>query len=837
MRLLAPWLFLMMSGVALAWVSAPSGLQTSASPAPETLLPKSAFAAFQCDGSARHQPAIEDTAAWKALHASGLQARILDLAQMFASMADADSAVAVRSSLEHVLKHGVSFAASVAQRQNKPAPYAVLVVAQGAALEPSVTAAVQKLAASEQLQIEQQQVSGRRIFRIAGQVPGTEFCWWSESEHLVLAMGVDAVAQVMETASGAQPNILANTKWQELRTSDRFAVNQFGWVDTDLLLTQFGEQPFPKPPGSGPITIRQFVELFGLHNLKNITVQEGFRGAETWHHSKLNTDGPMTGLLSMLNQQPLTLADLPPLPANTTSFGASRFDAGKCLDDFLAVVNRVADTAGPSAQKDLEEVLNQVSAAWGSDPRTDVVKGFGDVWCLYADSAALPIPVGAAPVLAVSVADRDKLLNGLTRLLKLVESEVPAERLTVRQSWKDGNFYVSISAPGIPIFPTLLVTQKWLVVGLTPASAQSFVLRENGKLPSWKPTDQVAQALSELPAEYSTIAITDPAPGYAQALMFAPMALNLIETQVLPQATAQPVRMPFGVEDLPAAEVVTGPMFPNVTVAYATDHGWESFSRQSAPSNPLGSISSFSAVPVLVALLLPAVQQAREAARRTQSQNNLKQLGLAMHNYHDTFKQFPRGTVDAPDLSVDQRISWVAGLLPFIEQAAVFGTVSGNLQKPWNAAELEMIRATRLPVLQNPSMPRNSASPSSMDYVGIAGVGPDAASLPVQDPKAGIFGYNRVVRIRDISDGTSNTLMIGDASEPSKSWLAGGSETVRGFSQKPYLNGPDRIGSPHRGVVQFVLADGSVRAISVNIDDATLEALATMAGGESIRGF
>jgi hypothetical protein len=119
----------------------------------------------------------------------------------------------------------------------------------------------------------------------------------------------------------------------------------------------------------------------------------------------------------------------------------------------------------------------------------------------------------------------------------------------------------------------------------------------------------------------------------------------------------------------------------------------------------------------------------------------------------------------------------------------------------------------------------------------MAGVGKDAATLPNNDPKAGIFGYDRVCRIRDITDGTSNTIMITDASRPTASYLAGGKATIRGFSQSPYLNGPDGIGSPHRGVVQVVLADGSVRAISVDTDESVLEALATKAGGEVVGEF
>ncbi len=79
--------------------------------------------------------------------------------------------------------------------------------------------------------------------------------------------------------------------------------------------------------------------------------------------------------------------------------------------------------------------------------------------------------------------------------------------------------------------------------------------------------------------------------------------------------------------------------------------------------------------------------------------------------------------------------------------------------------------------------------------------------------------------------------MIIDSSEPTnRCWLAE-EQPSESFSQSPYLNGPDGIGSPHAGIVQAALADGSVRAISINIDETVLEGLATMAGGEVIENF
>lgn len=255
--------------------------------------------------------------------------------------------------------------------------------------------------------------------------------------------------------------------------------------------------------------------------------------------------------------------------------------------------------------------------------------------------------------------------------------------------------------------------------------------------------------------------------------------------------------------------------------------------RSSVPGVPVGNVASAAIVPVMVALLLPAVQSAREAARRTQSMNNMKQIMLAMHNHHDVYRAFPRGTFENEELEVDERLSWMYPLLPFLEQNNLYQQIDRN--GAWNSEQNKPMAELMLPVLVNPSSFGEEAG--ALDYVGISGIGPDSASLKANDPKAGIFGYDRQTRIRDITDGTSNTIAIMDSAERGKSYLQGGKSNIRGFSQQPYINGPDGIGGPHPGGVNAGFADGSVRFISENIDPKVLEALATKAGGEAVPNF
>ncbi len=816
-------------GVSLAWVSGQNQPSTeSPTVAAETLLPSSSFLVITYDGMNAHMPAVRETAAWKALEETGLTARILDLGQMFVSAASEENGVLAREAIEHLRANGLSVAGSTSGSGEGLAPYAMVVLHGAGKFIESLQPMIQQIAAREGLEVLEKTADGRVIAFMQSGIPDVEVSWWNESGHLVIGFGVRASEQIIATATGATENITKNVRWNQLRTSSKYTVDALGWLDTERLLNQFGDISLPPTPSGDVMTVRDLATVFGVHNIRDLTMQSGYRGAETWSDNRVNADGPLTGLAAILQQRTLALNELPPLPKTTTSFAAAAFDFDGSVENVLTIVRTMMKKTQPEAEKDLDNELAAFKELYGSDPDGPLTSGLGDVWCIFADPAALPIPIGISPVAAVSVKDRNLLASGIGKLIDLVERKARVENFTIRRSSKDGRDYYSLSVPGLPVVPTLMITEKWLVASVTPGSAQSFAQREAGKLAAWKPNEEITNALKELPQEFSSITISDPAPGYQQILQFAPMGLTLLEQNVVPNLGG--VEMPFGVEDLPAAELVTAPMFPNIAVSYLTENGVGSTSRQSVPSNPLGNVSAAAAGSVLVALLLPAVQQAREAARRTQSKNNLKQMGLAMHNYHDVYNRFPEGTVPNDQLKPDERLSWAYAILPYIELPELHRQLDGG--KGWNANENLAGVQTLVPVFQNPAQPGARQNPSSSDYVAMAGVGADAALLENRDPKAGIFGYNRVCRMRDITDGTSNTIMLTEASKPTTSFLAGGRETIRGFSQSPYLNGPDGIGSPFRGVVQVLLADGSVRAISVDIDEKVLEGMATKAGGE-----
>jgi prepilin-type N-terminal cleavage/methylation domain-containing protein len=275
-------------------------------------------------------------------------------------------------------------------------------------------------------------------------------------------------------------------------------------------------------------------------------------------------------------------------------------------------------------------------------------------------------------------------------------------------------------------------------------------------------------------------------------------------------------------------------------------------------------------IAVLIALLLPAVQQAREAARRTQCRNHLKQLGLALHDYHDTALTLPPGWIGVtggqPDVAGINGWSWAARLLPQLDQAPLYNTL--NFSAPVGAAANAGPRTTVLTVFRCPSDvgPEKWTIPvaggttplaeiAAASYSGVFGKDEidDCEELPpgTNCNSNGVFFLNSHIRFADVTDGLSTTLLIGErVTRASSGWLytwtgvvsGGENPIVRVLGDTDVTPNRDLIhidefASYHTGGAQFVLGDGAVRFISTSIDLDVYRNLASRASGDVVGEF
>jgi prepilin-type N-terminal cleavage/methylation domain-containing protein len=278
-------------------------------------------------------------------------------------------------------------------------------------------------------------------------------------------------------------------------------------------------------------------------------------------------------------------------------------------------------------------------------------------------------------------------------------------------------------------------------------------------------------------------------------------------------------------------------------------------------------------IAVLIGLLLPAVQKIRESASRLSCQNNLHQMGLALHNYHDAHGSFPSGYLCQPRPNVNSTApgwGWAALLLPNLEQEPLYRQINFAVavEDPSHLG----VRTTLLKMFVCPSdrmtgvFTINSdtgaalADAATNSYAACHGAGPDIEEE--LDDFNGLFSRNSLVRVTDIIDGSSNTIALGERGSffTRTPWAgAVSSGTTRITPGAPTNNqsavdeAPTQVlahvavhtindanadsedfFSPHTGVCLFLFGDGSVRPVRQGVPLAVLQALATRNGGEVV---
>jgi type II secretory pathway pseudopilin PulG len=262
----------------------------------------------------------------------------------------------------------------------------------------------------------------------------------------------------------------------------------------------------------------------------------------------------------------------------------------------------------------------------------------------------------------------------------------------------------------------------------------------------------------------------------------------------------------------------------------------------------------------LVALLLPALLAARESARRTECQNNLRQIGVAMNLHVDRGGAFPVGclgcrpriTADEPP-AVMRYISWNVQLLPYLEEAPLAKQFDASLPSyhPTNRpVAAKLLRVFLCPSTEDPNLVSSQnvwKGAAFSDYGGVYGVEDPADDATLSDPTAtqtlreeslGVMLYETPIAPKQIADGLSNTACVAEVGlrrfSAETEWVNGNNIFAQEVSTP--INGPvvliNEIGSPHPGGALLVFCDARVEFVAESIDQALLNALLTKAGGE-----
>ena len=569
------------------------------------------------------------------------------------------------------------------------------------------------------------------------------------------------------------------------------------YFDAQKLITTL--QPIITDPMASKV-----LDAAGISKLKSFAAVSGLDKTGMHSVSALTTDGTPTGLFDLIPDKPIAISEFKTIPANAVNATVARFDLVHLYDTFL----KGADQVDPNVRPQIEQTIAAVEPQLGFSVKADLLEGLGDTWTIYASATEPGVSFVPGFVITASIRKHEgveKALNVVVMAARGVLGNAgPQAPFSIQDFSARGEkgYRIVFNGLPIPVQPTWVLTKDQLVIGLSPQLVSTHLA---GTSKGSMADNEHLKAAFKWNSKPLIVSYSDPKPGlqtvYTLVNTFSPMITAPLAQQGIN----------FNLPPLPPMGDIEQHLQPTVTTIGRTSNGWKTESHGVIPS---GIEIGPAAVAVGAALLLPAVQQAREAARRSQAKNNLKQIGLAMHNYHDTHRVFPpAANVDKKDKKL---LSWRVHVLPFVEQAALYQKF--HLDEPWDSEHNKQFIKQVPPVFVSPN------------HEDLAKEGKTVFLVPTGEGT--IFEGNEGRKIQEITDGTSNTIMAVEAHRDAAVIWTKPDELVIDFKNPLKGLKGARLGGFHA-----LFADGSVRFISDNINIETLKALFTRAGGEAVNDF
>jgi hypothetical protein len=639
------------------------------------------------------------------------------------------------------------------------------------------------------------EIEGVTFQRLRPRDPGAPVIEWGlRGEHLIVGLGEGSAAGIVERAATDPPAWL--TAAREKVTVPR--VSSFAYADIKAI------RELAMPLVSDTPTWA-YLAAAGVTNVDGYYAVTGLDDEEFVSRTLLAIDGDARGIFQLADAQPLSTEDLQVIPKGAAVAVALRLDPHQVLETVLGVV-READAG--SADR-MEAAVVGTAGMMGFDLREDLLKAIGDTWYIYSDPDAGGYLTGWTAV--AGVRNRMSLEATHSKLLRMARASFADERRAPQIKEVDYRghtiYFLSVPDDDMPLAPAWCLTDKYVVAGLYPQNVKAFLSRKEDYQPLTE-SPQLAKALQEEPNPLLVSYVDLPQlfePAYAAAQVFARAMLGEMQEEGID----------LDISVLPSAGSIKKHLRASVTTVRRTEEGIELVGRQSLPGGNLGT-----AAPVAVALILPAVQSARSAARRAASMNNLKQIGLALHNYHDVHGHFPAAY--STDDEGKPLLSWRVHVLPYLEQRELYDRF--NLDEPWDSEH------NRELIKQMPAAfraPTSTAEAGKTNYLG--NFGEHAVFAPPAEGERG-KELPEGIGMASIVDGTSNTILAVEANdERAAVWTKPADFT-------PGMRSPiEGLTGVRPGGFVVLMCDGSVRFISESVAHDTMRSLLTRDDGRAIR--
>ena len=504
------------------------------------------------------------------------------------------------------------------------------------------------------------------------------------------------------------------------------------------------------------------------------------------------------------------------IPADVVMAHAWKLDLSRTLTAVIEQTRLVDPAAAASAV----EALEQVRAVAGIDIDRDLLRVVGDDWRIFAfPGSILPVPDIA---IEVGVRDRTKLAKTHSALLRAIRDAAASSEggfpVVIKEvEYRGQTLFCLESTPQqpIPITPTWCLANDQLLITLSPQLLKTLLSRKRDD-----------RSLADVPAVAK--ALDGNAPTLVSYVDTAPLVRSLCGAYELAAPMAQGTLEQQGIRlklpQLPATSSIMPYVTPGVSVIQRQGReGSDGILVRSTGTLPLGPLASANSLVggspastgVLVALLLPAVQAAREAAQRTNASNNCREIMLAMLNQEAARRSFPAPAI--VDKAGKPLLSWRVAILPFLGQQELYQQF--HLDEPWDSEHNKKMLALMPNVYADPSLPP-----------GEAGVGLTTFQMPIGKDTAFRDSATSPKMIA-ITDGTSNTAAVIEVSrDRAVPWTKPADHE---FDAKKPLDG---LGHATRGGGLFLIGcfDGSVQFFDPSINPDVIRALMTPDGGEAV---
>ncbi|WP_246196567.1 DUF1559 domain-containing protein [Aquisphaera giovannonii] len=796
---------LLLAAVAVCLIPAATASAQATSSGGRYFPQKDLIAYFDFEGLDAHGDAWKQTSAQKLLNDTKLGALLEDLAGQVVGLAQKDTPEDKRMPADTYLalvkraaRDGFAVAAFGEAPRNVRAGL-VLRKANRPDVTGLIETATKPAPGGDQPAPKTETQKGRAVHQIQ------ELVWWAEGDDLVVS-NKDGFEAITDVADGKAPSAAGNPLVAPLaKGEDGVVPVAYGFFDLTAL-----------PPMS-PDAVK-----LGFDGLKRVEVQWGFQEDALMTSVRFVAPSPRRGVLAMFDQPALTLKSLPPIPAGRSAFAAFSVDPLKTYEQFVAI----SKEQNPASAEGFDAMEGAIRGQLGFDLRTDLLKNLGPGLALYSQGPAVAmenLDVQAAMLAAyggltvsLQARDEDALAKHLETLVNVANQAISrpgGNSPQLRKREGKETIYTLEFPPGTmpPQFaslsPSVGLGKDQLVISGTVEGVEKALALSAPGAARWAPEGAFARPAERLPKEFFALYVSDPSETLPQLIPNLPQLLDSIKAQIPPGVAANPLNeIHIDADKLPKADELKALLFPATTAITTDAQGMRLVQRE-----PLPSLTSPATAGVLAGLMLPAVQSAREAARRAQCVNNEKQIMLAMHNYHSANNAFPR---DITDKDGKPLLSWRVAILPFIEQNDLY--MKFKLDEPWDSPNNKPLLAEMPKAFLCPSLAK--ADPTMTTYRGFEGPG-------------AMFEAGQDIGMAAVTDGTSNTIMIVEAKEAAPWTKPGGLAFDQGADADPAHYG---AGSSHPGGFNAGFDDGSVRFIKDTVAVQVFKALVTRAGGEVI---